>query len=173
MWMARSPLGSAYDMEGAFNSAVASIDREANVEDVIDRIDDLLAPYGATGAIARADQLSHRFLSEEFRPTGHQREDLSAIFLGVAAFLLNVVVSRLISMPARTDRQSQGFRLFQFRRRAALFQAGAGDPGRRCGAGRAVRRLARAWLSSIYTQFFRLPYLVYLLPPGHRQGTGW
>ncbi len=165
MWMARSPLGSAYDMEGAFNSAVASIDREANVEDVIDRIDDLLAPYGATGAIARADQLSHRFLSEEFRQLATSARIFPAIFLGVAAFLLNVVVSRLISTQREQIASLKAFGYSNFAVALHYFKLVLVI----LGAGAALGVLCGAWLghglSSIYTQFFRLPYLVYLLPP--------
>ena len=36
---------------------------------------------------------------------------MPAIFLGVAAFLLNVVLSRLIAIAARADRHAQGVRL--------------------------------------------------------------
>ena len=69
--------------------------RGANAEGVIDEIDALLARYGGLGAYTRADQLSHRFLSEEFRQLESMATVYPTIFLGVAAFLLNVVFSRL------------------------------------------------------------------------------
>ena len=53
LWMARKPLATAYDMDGAFNNVTLTLTKAANERDVIDRLDDLLAPYGGqapTGA---------------------------------------------------------------------------------------------------------------------------
>ncbi len=97
LWMGRTPLATAYDMEGAFNDVALTLTAEAKTEDVIDRLDDLLKPYGGLGAYARKDQLSHRYLSEEFRQLEQMATIFPIIFLAVAAFLLNVVVSRLIN----------------------------------------------------------------------------
>ena len=96
LWMGRTALSNAFDMQGAFNYAVLTLTRDANEQAVIDSIDDILKPYGGIGAFAREYQPSHRFLAQEL----DQLENLSGlfpiIFLGVAAFLLNVVVTRLV-----------------------------------------------------------------------------
>ncbi|MCC6857665.1 MAG: FtsX-like permease family protein [Bryobacterales bacterium] len=97
LWMARKPLGYAYDMDGAFNGVALSLAAGASLEDVVDRLDDLLERYGGLGAHGRKDQLSHRYLSEEFRQLEQMATLFPAIFLGVAAFLLNVAVSRVIA----------------------------------------------------------------------------
>jgi putative ABC transport system permease protein len=96
MWMGRLPLGTAYDMDGAFNDVALSVNHSANEQDVINRLDELLKPYGGTGAYGREDQVSHRYLSEEFKQLGNMATVFPVIFLGVAAFLLNIVVTRLI-----------------------------------------------------------------------------
>lgn len=98
MWMARNPLASAYDMEGAFNNVTLTLSKGAHSQDVIDQLDDILRPYGGTGAYDRKDQLSNRFLSEELEQQKTTATVFPIIFFGVAAFLLNVVVSRLISL---------------------------------------------------------------------------
>ena len=67
LWMAERPLATAYDMDGAFNSVALTLTPEANAAEVIDRMDAVLARYGGRGAYARADQVSHRYLTEEFR----------------------------------------------------------------------------------------------------------
>jgi putative ABC transport system permease protein len=97
LWMRRKALAAAYDMEGAFNDVVLTLSTGAWIEDVIGRIDALLAPYGGLGAFGRKDQTSHRYLSEEFRQLEQLAVMFPAIFLSVAAFLLNVVVGRLVS----------------------------------------------------------------------------
>jgi len=98
LWMGRNALAAAYDMEGGFNNATATLARGARVQDVLDRMDAVLGPYGGTGAYARKDQFSNRFLSEELKQLQTMATIFPAIFLGVAAFLLNVVVSRLIAL---------------------------------------------------------------------------
>jgi putative ABC transport system permease protein len=97
LWMNRSPLAAAFDMEGAFNALTLTLSRDARALDVIDRLDVLLAPYGGTGAIDRADQLSHRYLELELEQLQSMAIIFPTIFLAVAVFLLNVVLSRLIS----------------------------------------------------------------------------
>ncbi len=98
VWIGRNALAAAYDMEGAFNDVALTLARGADAQDVIDRVDAVLAAYGGAGAYARRDQFSNRFLSEELKQLQTTANIFPAIFLGVAAFLLNVVVSRLIAL---------------------------------------------------------------------------
>lgn len=96
IWMARSALESAYDMKGAFNNVTASTTYQANDADIIQQLDQILEPYGGLGATGRKDQPSHFYITEEFNQLGQMATIIPAIFLGVAAFLLNVVLGRLI-----------------------------------------------------------------------------
>ena len=96
LWMARTPLASAYDMESAFNDVVLALAPRTPLEDVLDRLDTLLERYGGQGAYGRKDQISHRFLAEELRQLETLATLFPVIFFGVAAFLLNVVVTRMI-----------------------------------------------------------------------------
>jgi putative ABC transport system permease protein len=98
VWMGRNALAAAYDMEGGFNNVTFSLAPGTNVQDVVDRADNILGPYGGTGAYGRKDQFSNRFLSEELKQLQTTATIFPAIFLGVAAFLLNVVVTRLIAL---------------------------------------------------------------------------
>jgi putative ABC transport system permease protein len=101
LWMTRSALGAAYDMDGAFNSASFTFTAGATPQDVLDRIDQVLDAYGGRDAYLRTDQVSHRYLTEELRQLEQLVTVMPVIFLGVAAFLLNVVIGRLI----RTQRE--------------------------------------------------------------------
>jgi putative ABC transport system permease protein len=159
MWMARTPLGSACDMQGAFNSVVVGLEPGVRPESVIDPLDGLLARYGGTGAYARGDQASHRFLDEEFRQLENLSGVFPVIFLGVAAFLLNVVVSRLVGTQREViaTLKAFGYTSGQVARHYALLVAAIVGAGVLLGVG------AGAWLGRglavLYTQFFRLPYL--------------
>ena len=100
LWMNRRALATALDMDGAFNDVSFSLQRGAEPRDVIDAVDVVLARYGGSGAYERDDQFSHRFITEELRQLGTLATVFPTIFLGVAAFLLNVVVTRLIALEA-------------------------------------------------------------------------
>jgi putative ABC transport system permease protein len=101
VWMNRRALAAAFGMEGAFNSLVASLSPGAGAEQVIGALDTLLAPHGGLGAFDRDAQMSHRYLAEELSQLRNMAHLLPLIFIGVAAFLLNVVTARLI----RTQRE--------------------------------------------------------------------
>ena len=96
LWMDREPVSRAADMEGAFNRVSIRLARGASEEDVIDRVDRVLEQYGGTGAHGREDQQSHRYLSEEFKNLARMAKIFPVIFLGVAAFLLDVVLARVV-----------------------------------------------------------------------------
>ncbi|NBC05077.1 MAG: FtsX-like permease family protein, partial [Bacteroidetes bacterium] len=104
LWMRRAPLSAAYDMEGAFNNVVLSVTREANTQDVITQLDQILETHGGLGAIPREDQNSHFFITEELNQLSQIATIIPTIFIAVAAFLLNVVIGRLI----RTQREQIG-----------------------------------------------------------------
>jgi putative ABC transport system permease protein len=97
LWMSREALGPAFEMDGAFNDLSLRLLPGAQEEEVIARVDRLLERWGGLGAYGREDQISHRFLSDEIRQNRVFGTVLPAIFLGVAAFLLHVVLSRLVA----------------------------------------------------------------------------
>ena len=97
IWMGRKALGKAYDLDGAFNNVTLSLSPGAKEIEVITQLDRLLARYGGLGAYGREDQVSHQILSDEIKGLEIMATLLPSIFLGIAAFLLNVVLSRLVS----------------------------------------------------------------------------
>jgi putative ABC transport system permease protein len=97
LWTSRAGLAAAFDMTGAFNDVVLTLSPGADERGVIDALDRLLERYGGIGAIARAEQPSHRFIEDEIRQNQTMATTIPPIFLGVAAFLLNVVLGRLVA----------------------------------------------------------------------------
>ena len=96
-WVDHEALAAAYDMQGAFNRVAIKLAPGADERAVIDALQGQLARYGGREAIARADQTSHAMLDNEIKEQRVMGSVLPSIFLGVAAFLLNVVVSRLVA----------------------------------------------------------------------------
>lgn len=101
LWMSQKALSAAYDMDGAFNSLIATIQPNANIDAVIDALDLHLTPYGSNGAFSKKDLVSHRFLQEELNQLNRMSKILPTIFLGVAMFLLHVLMGRIV----KTQRQ--------------------------------------------------------------------
>jgi len=165
LWMGRRPLAAAYDLEGAFNDLVITLEPGSSPLEVIDRLDLLLAPYGSHGAYTRDDQLSHRFLTEELRGLETMAAVFPTIFLGVAAFLLNVVVTRLISTQREQIAILKAFGYsnaevgWHFVKLVLVIVA----------LGLAIGVAVGVWMgrgmSGIYAEFYRFPFLVYRLEP--------
>jgi len=165
LWMRREPVATAFDMDGAFNDLVLTLTREARTADVIDALDVLLAPYGATGAHGRDLQMSHRFLDTELKQLRVMTVLFTAVYLTVVAFLLNVVVGRLIS----TQREQIAvLKAFGYSRwevglhygQLVLLMVSSGVlPGLALGAwlGRGMARM--------YMDFYRFPFLDWSLRP--------
>lgn len=103
LWMGREALAFAFNMDGAFNDvsltlAPRSLSKGAEEAEVIASLDRLLLRYGGLSAYGRKDQLSNRFLSDELGEIEVSATYIPAVFLGVAVFLIYIVLSRLVVM---------------------------------------------------------------------------
>jgi putative ABC transport system permease protein len=96
-WLPREALVAAYDMDGAFNRAAIKLAPGASERAVVDGVSAQLSRYGGREAYGRVDQPSNAMLDAEIKSQRVIGTLLPSIFLGVAAFLLNVVVSRLVA----------------------------------------------------------------------------
>ncbi|MDO4683003.1 MAG: ABC transporter permease [Lautropia sp.] len=100
VWAPRASLAAALNMSGAFNHLSIRLTPEARGPEaelsVIRAVDQQLGRWGGLGAVGRMEQPAYRILYEELRQLGTMTRLFPVIFLGVAAFLLNVVFSRLI-----------------------------------------------------------------------------
>jgi putative ABC transport system permease protein len=165
LWMNRRALATAFDMDGAFNEVSFSLQRGASERDLIDRVDLILARYGGLGAYGRDDQLSHRFISEELRGLETMATIFPIIFLGVAAFLLNVVVSRLVA----TEREqigtlkAFGYSTLQVGMHYTKLVLAITAFGLLAGGALGLR-FAQG-LGSVYQAFYSFPYLHFQLDP--------
>jgi putative ABC transport system permease protein len=98
IWMNAGELAAAFDMQGSFNSASLRLLHGASAPEVISQVDNLLEPYGSSGAYDRDQQTSARFISDELKQLRAMAYVAPTIFFGVACFLLNVVLSRTIAI---------------------------------------------------------------------------
>ncbi|MCB1827196.1 MAG: ABC transporter permease [Coxiellaceae bacterium] len=97
-WLNHDAMSSAFNMEGAFNSVVIQLAPKTSPMAIVNKLDQLLLPYGGLGAITRDEQVSHVFLSNEFDQLEFLATVIPGIFIGIAAFLLNMVTGRLVAL---------------------------------------------------------------------------
>jgi putative ABC transport system permease protein len=165
-WMDRRALATAFSLDGAFNDAVLSLMRGASAPDILARVDRLLeSGYGGLGAVPRALQASHWYLANELLQLKNSGAYVPVIFLGVAAFLLNIVLSRLVMVqrPQVAALKALGYGnrdvAWHYLKSSLLIAT----------LGAVLGVAAGAWIgwgfTRMYTRFFHFPILLYRLQP--------
>ncbi|MEI6226932.1 MAG: ABC transporter permease, partial [Deltaproteobacteria bacterium] len=166
LWMSRQALAAALDLTGAFNSVAVRLAPGGSEEEVIASLDRLLARFGGRGAYGRELQTSHRLVSDEISQMQVMATTIPVVILGVAAFLLALVLSRMVS----TQRMQIGT--------LKALGYGSGAVGRHyaalalvlVAAGSAVGIAGGFWLgralSSVYARYYRFPAILYEREPG-------
>lgn len=96
LWMPYRQMAAAFNMEGAFNDASFTLHPGASANDVLFHVDRLCEQYGGIGAYTRDDQVSHRRVADEIHQLSGMAYVSPMIFLAVAAFLFNLVLSRIV-----------------------------------------------------------------------------
>ncbi len=164
-WMERAALGAAFDMDGAFNDVSFQLAHASSVDDVIDRIDALLEPFGGHGAIPRSLQFSHWTLENELTQLQTFGFAMPAIFLLVAAFTLNVALTRVLALqrPIIASLKALGYSnasIGWHYVKWSLFIVAAGT---------VLGVIGGWWLGggmiNLYNRYFRFPLLVFRLSP--------
>ena len=98
IWIGQATAAATMNMDGAFNDFAVRLSRGADERAVIDALDAILDPYGGTGAYSRERQISHAFLDGEMQQMTVLSTFLPPVFMVVAAFLVNMVLGRVIKL---------------------------------------------------------------------------
>jgi putative ABC transport system permease protein len=166
IWMSRSALSAAYGMSGAFNEAIVGLERGASQPAIFAAIDRVLDPYGGLGAYGLADLLSDQFVTQEIAGLEAAATSVPPLFLAVAAFLLYIVIGRMV----QSEREEIGLmKAFgytnievgaHYLKLVLVIALGGAVLGSLFGilAGRA--------LVGVYLVYFKFPFLVFQLDPG-------
>ncbi len=169
-WMDGRALGSAFDMEGGFNDAVFTLMPGASRDEIIARIDRRLAPYGGLGAIPRSLQFSAWTLENELAQLETFGVAVPVIFLLVAAFVLNVALTRALALqrPQVAALKALGYAdaaIAWHYVKWALVITGLGAVG-----GIAAGSWLGGAMIGLYNRYFRFPELLYHLSPAVAAG---
>jgi putative ABC transport system permease protein len=165
LWANEEAVARAFDMQGAFDQVALALAPGASEPAVIAALDRLLLPWGGRGAYGRRDQPSHRFLEDELAEQRTLAVTVPLVFFGIAAFLLNVVLGRLVEAQREqvAALKALGYPAFPIAAHYAQFVALV------CLLGSLAGVAAGAWMGDgmlgNYRPFFRFPAMPYLLPP--------
>jgi putative ABC transport system permease protein len=164
-WLPRPALESAFDLEGAFSNVVLKLAPGASVDRTIEALDGLIAPHGRAGAVARKDQISHAFLDAELKQLSAMVKVLPPIFLLVAAMLVNITLSRLITL----EREQIGLLKAIGYSSRAIAQHYVEFVLAIVALGIVIGISAGVWLgvglAQLYARFFSFPFLIFTRDP--------
>lgn len=163
LWMHQAALAAALDMTGGFNDVALALTADASPAEVMATVDRVLEPYGGRGAVPQSLQPSAWMLDSELAQLQTFGVVVPVVFLGVAAFILHISLSRML-----TQQRSQvaalkalGYtngELAWHYIAWALVVATAG-----AGAGVLAGAWAGAGFINLYNEYFRFPSLDYQL----------
>jgi len=165
VWMSERTLASAYNLDDAFSSVNLKLLRGASEPEVISRLDELLDPYGGSAAYGRKDQTSQMFLEHGFDMLRNMSTTLPPIFLLVAAFLVNLTLSRLVAL----EREQIGlFKALGYRNttiashyiKLVLVIAAIGVV-----IGSAAGTWLGIYVTKLFGDYYRFPFLVFAKSP--------
>jgi putative ABC transport system permease protein len=161
MWMNYRPLAVAYNLDGAFNDLCIDLVPGIAPDSVIEEVDRLLAPYGASGAYTRKEQASAQRLDDELRVLTSLSVAYPLVFLSVAAFMVNAVLARIVRLQREQIAQMKalGYSSRQVGLHYLKFVLVIGVLGTLIGG--VGGRILGAVLVNLYTLFFRFPALVF------------
>jgi putative ABC transport system permease protein len=97
-YLKRSFAEDVFDFSGATNQIVGLLDpmHKERPQEILQRMEAILAPYGVATTYGQKTQSSNQFLSDEIRGLGLFSTLMPAIFLAVAALVLNILMVRLV-----------------------------------------------------------------------------
>ncbi len=166
LWMPIGAVAPAFRLEGAFNDVVLGLQPGASVPAVAAEVDRILAPYGGLGAYGRDRQASNYLLDQELEQLRGLATYTPAMFLFVAAFLINVVLSRLVSVqrPEIATLKAVGYPDIAIGLHFLELVAVVSTAGAAVGLG------LGAWLGrgliDLYRPYFHFPGMVWTVAPG-------
>jgi putative ABC transport system permease protein len=156
-------LATASNLDGAFNNVSFTLAPGVAEDSVIAAVDRILTPYGGRGAYGRESHPSHVRLRDEIRVLHGLSIGFPLVFLSVAAFMTNAVMSRQITLQRQQiatlkacgfSNRQVGWHYFKFSLAIVVVGTAIGTLG---GLALGYR------LVEMYHLFFRFPQLDFML----------
>jgi putative ABC transport system permease protein len=158
-------LADALGLSGAFNDLVLRFSVGAKPLDIQAAVDRMLEPYGGIGSQLRAEQPSNRLLNQKLDQLRVMAKLIPSIFLAVSAFLLNLVLSRIVGAQREqiATLKALGYGTASIARHYLLFALVICSLGALGGVG--LGALGTTGMVHIYGHYFNLPHVMVRLNP--------
>lgn len=165
LWMAEDVLAAALNLSGAFNSVTLAVTRGTELPPVQDALEQLLEPYGGAGSYTREQQISNAFLDGELEQLDVMARIVPPIFLVVSAFLVNMVLGRLIQLEREQIGllKALGYSTLEIMSHYLKLSLGIGGIGVLMGW--LMGLAASKAMAEVYVTYFHFPYLIFAQHP--------
>ncbi len=165
VWMGEERLQALAGLRGTWNDVIATLRPGGSGAAAGDAIDRLLDRFGGTGTIGRDRQVSHAFLENELDQLATLSLWLPPVFLIVSAFLVNMVLDRLVRIerPQIGLLKAVGYGTGRIVRHYLGLALAIGVAGTL--AGWAAGWGLGEWMTALYRDYFRFPFLDYRPDP--------
>ncbi len=178
-YIKRTYAEGVFDLDGAANEVLGKLayadaaHREETTARVLREAERLLEPYGVLATTPRAEQVSHQYLDLEIEGLRIFAWFMPAVFLAVAALVLNILLTRLADQQRTVigTLKALGYSNAQVFLHFLKFAAAVGVMGGLAGCA------GGAWLAhgmtGIYREFYEFPELAsHFYPRLHAIGLG-
>lgn len=86
----------SFGFGNSYNELIIKVKDENQIEKVEDKLEKVLKKYGVKRIIIKENQLSNRMISEEIKQLKNMAQVVPVLFLGVAALIITVMISRMV-----------------------------------------------------------------------------
>lgn len=143
----------------SYNEIIFNVNDENQLDQIKDKLEKVLKKYGVKRIIVKEDQLSNRMISEEIKQLKNMSKIIPIIFLGVAAVIIAVMISRMV----KKDRipigvmKALGYKNIDIISHYTKYSLIIGIIGAIIGTN--LGMLLAGAMTKLYLQFFNIPIL--------------
>lgn len=149
----------SFGFGNSYNEIVIKVKDENEIDKIEDRLEKVLKKYGVKRIIVKENQLSNRMISEEIKQLENMSKVVPVIFLGVAALIIGVMISRMV----KKDRvpigvmKALGYKNIEIISHYTKYSLVIGILGAIIGTN--LGMLLAGGMTKLYLQYFNIPIL--------------
>ena len=159
LWVPEAFAETALSMRSAYNNIIGTAESEDALDEILDKAEEILDPYGVFVKIKKENQISNRFLSDEIRGLEVSAKIFPTIFLAIASLILLVLLNRMVRKE-RTEiglLKAYGYSNFSVAGYYIKYALVLGLLG--CSMGYVLAKVIAGWIIGVYVNIYQFPLL--------------
>ncbi len=159
LWVPEQFAETALSMRSACNNIVGTAESEDALDEILDKAEEILDPYGVFVKIKKENQISNRFLSDEIRGLEVSAKIFPTIFLAIASLILLVLLNRMVRKE-RTEiglLKAYGYSNYAVAGYYIKYALVLGFLG--CVMGYVLGKVIGGWIIGVYVDIYQFPLL--------------